>query len=102
LNDIVARIKTRPDFVDDKKKESLLNFVRDVNNAESTDPNIQLLSSIIERGLREHRTPPKAYLDTFISELEKNDVAHYLPKIEFFINALDTEHFEALSKINGE
>lgn len=100
LNEFVVRAKIHSD-VGDNKREQLVEFINKLNDIENTQPQYQLLSSIIDRKLRLYKKP-STYLQTLVKELEENHVDEALPKIEFIVSALDTENSEALLKIKGD
>lgn len=102
LNDFIVQFKSRPQHIDKLKKDELVSFFSKINNAETLEPQFQLLTSIIERELREKGKPSIAYFNNIISEVEKDESDKFIPKLEFIVDVLDSEHFEALAKIKGE
>lgn len=101
LNEFIVRARIHVD-INEHKKDQLIEFLTDINDIENTQPQIQLLSSIIERELRNTHKKPDAFFKALVKELESNQVESALPKIEFIVGALDVENTEALSKIKGE
>lgn len=102
LNDFIVQLKSHPNSIDQIKKNELVSFFSKIKNTETLEPQFQLLTSIIERELREKGKPPITFISNIIKEVEKNDAENFLPKLEFIVDVLDSEHFEALAKIKGE
>lgn len=86
----------------DVKKDQVIDFLTKVNDETSIDPQIQLLSSIIDRELRWNQDRINTFLNGLIVEIREDNFANSIPKIEFLVGALDNENSEALSKIKGE
>jgi hypothetical protein len=101
LVDFIVKAKHHPDNLD-AKKEQMVEFLVKIKDEASIDPQIQLLSSIIDRGLRSSNDRISPFLEALIPQIQSNDLEHSLPKIEFLVEALDNENSEALAKITGE
>lgn len=101
LNDFIVKAKIHLQF-NEQKKEQIIDFITKIGDVNTTQPQYQLLSSIIERELRLHKSEPEAFFARLKNELEQNNVKSVLPKIEFIVAALDTENSEALAKIKGD
>jgi hypothetical protein len=101
LNDFIVKAKIYPEITA-AKKEQLIEFLTklaDVNNAE---PQFQMLSSIIERELRNSNKRPDVFLNSLIQEVQSENTEVVIPKIELISEALDIENSEVLAKIIGE
>ena len=101
LNDFIVRAKVNQD-IGDSKKDQLIEFITKINDVNNFQPQFQLLSSIIERELRNANNRPDVYLNTLVDEIRNSNMDNVLPKVEFLVEALDTENSEALLKIKGE
>ncbi|SFH36970.1 hypothetical protein [Pedobacter insulae] len=101
LSEFIVRVKINSE-VSEQKKEQLIDLLKKINDIENTQPQIQLLSSIIERELRHDQKKLSVYIKSLITELEENKVNAALPKIEFIAEILDGENSEALSKMKGD
>lgn len=103
LNDFIVRAKVN-DQMNETKKEKIVEFINKIVDANTLQPQFQLLSSIIEREFRARNTNPAAYLNKLKQELEQKEVdtATVIPKIQFIVKILDSENSEALAKIKGE
>ncbi|PWS26174.1 hypothetical protein DHW03_15375 [Pedobacter yonginense] len=101
LNDFIVRAKIHSEISESKKKE-LIEFLTKINDTENAQPQFQLLSSIIERELRNSHKRPVLYLNSLMEEIRDGALESVVPKIEFIVEALDTENSEALSKIKGD
>ena len=62
LNDFVVKTKSHQDIIDVNKGGEIISFFSKINDEETVDPQIQLLSSIIERELRVLKKPPSMFL----------------------------------------
>ena len=101
LNDFIVKAHSHPDNIE-VKKDQVIDFLTKVNDENSIDPQIQLLSSIIDRELRCNHDQISPFLNGLIVQIQQNDFGNCIPKIEFLIEALDYENSEALAKIKGE
>lgn len=105
LNSFVIEAKIHPQKIDFKKRKGVIDLFSKINDYDNIEPQIQLLSAIIEKDLWQKK---KQVLGTFISEilmeLDNNPVPSekIIDKLEVIINALDIEHTGALAKIKGE
>lgn len=100
LNDVLVKAKINQGIADGKK-DQLIEFVTKVSDTENTEPQFQLLASIIERELRSESKKPDTFFNSLLQEIQDNDFEAFLPKISFMADALDTENSVALAKIKG-
>lgn len=102
LNDFV--VKTNVDEeINEGRKEQLVEFFSKLLDQTNAQPQFQLLSSIIERSLRNsQQEQAQVFLNSLINEIKSDDTKSVLPKIEFIIEVLDGENSNALSKIKGD
>jgi uncharacterized membrane-anchored protein YjiN (DUF445 family) len=102
LNDFV--VKTNVDEeINEGRKEQLVEFFSKLLDQTNAQPQFQLLSSIIERSLRNsQQEQAQVFLNSLINEIKSDDTKSVLPKIEFIIEVLDEENSNALSKIKGD
>jgi len=103
LNDFIVRAKVNVQM-NEPKKEPILEFINKVVDADTLQPQFQLLSSIIEREFRIRNTNPDVYLNRLKQELEQKEtnMESVIPKIQFIVKILDNENSDALAKIKGE
>jgi hypothetical protein len=102
LNDFVVKTKVHEE-INPGRKEQLIDFFSKILDHNNVQPQFQLLSSIIERVLRNtNNGEPGLFLNTLIDEIRNDNTQAILPKIEFVIEVLDSENSNALSKIKGE
>jgi hypothetical protein len=101
LNDFIVKVKLHPNIIEEKK-EQLIAFISKLNDTKNIEPQFQLLSSIIERELRNNNDRPNVFMNSLITAIQGNDVKNSLSKIEFIVGVLDNENSEALAKIKGE
>ena len=101
LNEFIVKTKVNPE-INETKKEQLLDFIIKINDVNNFDPQYQLLSSIIERELRQERLNPNVFFTNLLNEIRNEDLEAALPKIILIAEALDSENSEALLKIKGK
>ena len=101
LNDFLAKAKVHSGNLN-TKKDQLVDFLAKLYDVNSIDPQMQLLSSIIERELRPLQERLIPYFERLIAEVQADELDKSIPKIEFLVEALDAENSEALAKIKGE
>ncbi len=101
LNDFLTKSRTPQHNASLSLKNDVINFFNKIQDEEILEPQFQLLTSIVERELREQKQSPAIFFLELLHNLEDNDIDQSLPKIEMVIEALDREHFDALSKIKG-
>jgi hypothetical protein len=105
LNRFIIDAKIHPQKLDKQKRKGVVDFFLKINDADNIEPQIQLLSTIIEKDLWQKK---KQGMGTFISEilfeLDENVIPteQMIDKLEIIVNALDIEHTGALAKIKGE
>jgi hypothetical protein len=100
LNDFLVKAKINNEITD-VKKEQLIDFFSKVSDINNTQPQFQLLSSILERELRNDNKRPDTFFPLLIQEIQDNNIQSILPKISFIAEALDAESSLALAKIKG-
>lgn len=101
LTDFIVRAKTN-DEASTLKTDQLVEFITKVNDKENAQPQFQLLSSIIDRELRNRHSKRDVFFSSLLEEIQSNDVENMLSKIKFIVEALATENSDALSKLRGE
>jgi hypothetical protein len=101
LNTFVAKSKIHQSESENPGIKDVITFFTKLQTEDIIDPQIQLLSSIVEGELRQHKQIPQTFFSDLLHNLADNNFKDSLPKIELVIGALDNEHFEALSKIKG-
>ncbi|AEI52167.1 hypothetical protein [Runella slithyformis] len=104
INDLIVEIKTTPNTIDQKKKEELIAFFSKVIDDDTMDPQIQLMTIIIEREF--WKKGKLANMTVFIRSLinglnEKNVTIETAQKLETIVEAFDTEHTVAFDRIKG-
>ncbi len=101
LNDFIVKAKINPDITE-ADKEKLIEFLSKLNDIDNTDPQFQILSSIIERELRNLNKKPHVFFNNLIAEVKNENTENLIPEIELITEALDVENSEVLAKIIGE
>jgi malate synthase len=101
LNDFIVKAKVNPE-INDLKKEQLLSFFSKIADADNAQPQIQLVSSILERELRNDDLSADEFYVTVIQDINNNNIQSLIPKVERVADALDIENEAALAKINGD
>jgi hypothetical protein len=101
LTDFIVKAKVNHE-ISDAKKDQLIEFISKIIDGENTQPQFQLLSSIIDRELRNQHSKREVFFSGLLQEIKNSNVDEVLPKIEFIVEALDSENSDALSKIKGE
>ena len=71
INDFIVTAKVTPDKIDDKKRRDIIELFKQINDGANKDPQIQLLSIIIQRELRNQAKKSKAFFKEIIEDLEK-------------------------------
>ena len=99
MNDILVKAKINQ-IITDGRKDQLLEFVSRVSDTNNTQPQFQLLASIIERELRAENKKPDIFYNSLLQEIQQNNVDAILPKVSLIAEALEVENSDALSKIN--
>ena len=99
LNDILVKAKISQ-TITDGRKDQLMDFVSQVSNIDNTQPQFQLLASIIERELRSENKQPDQFYTSLLQEIQQNSIEAILPKVSLIAEALEVENSDALSKIN--
>mgnify|MGYP003417052946 FL=1 len=101
LNDFIVKAKIHPEITD-ARQEQLIDFVSKLTDVNNAEPQFQMLSSIIERELRNFNKKPDVFLNTLIQDIKNKDTETVIPKIELITEALDVENSEVLAKIIGD
>lgn len=101
LNDFIVKAKIHTEITE-AKKDQLLEFLSKLTDVNNTEPQFQMLSSIIERELRNSQKKPDIFLNNLIQEIKGENIEAVIPKIETITEALDVENSEVLAKIIGE
>lgn len=102
LNDFIVQAKLHQE-VPEPKRDQVIAFITQINDSENIQPQVQLLSNIIEREIRHTQPMPlNQFYVTLIDEISNNHIEQALPGLELIVEALDEENSEALSKIMGE
>jgi hypothetical protein len=101
LNDFVVKTKVDEE-INAGRKEQLIDFFSKLLDQNNVQPQFQLLSSIIERELRNNNSQPQGFFNSLIDEIKNGNTQAVLPKIELVIEALDSENSDALAKIKGQ
>lgn len=101
LNDFIVKAKINSDITE-TNKEQLIKFLSKLSDTNNAEPQFQMLSSIVERELRNVKTKPDVFFKNLIAEVENEDTDIIIPKIEMITEALDVENSEVLAKIIGE
>lgn len=99
MNDILVKAKVSH-TITDGRKDQLVEFVSRVSDINNTQPQFQLLASIIERELRAENKKPDVFFAALLQELQQNNIDAILPKVSIIVDALEVENTDALSKIN--
>jgi hypothetical protein len=101
LNDFIVKAKIHPEITE-ARQEQLIDFVSKLTDVNNAEPQFQMLSSIIERELRNFNKRPDVFLNTLIQDIKNKDTETVIPKIELITEALDVENSEVLAKIIGD
>jgi hypothetical protein len=101
LNDFIVKAKINP-VINELKREQLLDFFSKIADTNNMQPQIQLLSSILERELRHVNFTADTFYTTVIQDIHDNNIEDLIPKVELVAGALDVENGAALAKINGD
>lgn len=101
LNDFIVKAKIHPEITD-ARQEQLIDFVSKLTDVNNTEPQFQMLSSIIERELRNFNKRPDVFFSTLIEDIKNKNTETVIPKIELITEALDVENSEVLAKIIGD
>jgi hypothetical protein len=102
INDFIVAAKVSPNKIDDKKRKDIIELFSNLNDSANKDPQIQLLSIIIQRDLRRHSKASKSFIKKIIDDLEKMPSKESIEKLEYIASTLDVENSGAFSKIKGE
>ena len=101
LNDFIVKAKIHPEITE-ARQEQLIDFLSKLTDVNNAEPQFQLLSSIIERELRNSNKRPDIFFTTLIGDIQSKNTETVVPKIELITEALDVENSEVLAKIIGD
>ncbi|MDN3657850.1 hypothetical protein QWZ08_19515 [Ferruginibacter paludis] len=101
LNDFIVKAKINPEITE-ARQEQLIEFLSKLTDVNNTEPQFQMLSSIIERELRNSHKRPEIFFTSLIEDIQNKDTETVIPKIELITEALDVENSEILAKIIGD
>lgn len=102
LNDFIINLENYPDVERKNKLDEVKNFIEKLSDANSTDPQIQILSVIIEKELRKNKLKPNKFYKAIIDNIKSKSFHTIIDKLDYVITTLDNEHFKALAKIKEE
>lgn len=98
INDYLVAIKENSEFEQKKLKEIEDLFVK-LKDDENIDPQIQLLSIVIEQELRKNNLPSSNFFNTILKALREKINSVLLKELRHVVVALDSEYSRSLSKI---
>lgn len=101
LNDFIVKAKISPEITD-VRQEQLIDFLSKLTDVNNAEPQFQMLSSIIERELRNSQKRPDIFFTSLIEDIQNKNTETVIPKIEIIAEALDVENSEVLAKIIGD
>lgn len=102
INDFIVTAKVTPDKIDERKRKEIIELFKQISDGTNQDPQIQLLSIIIQRELRSQSKKSKAFLKEIIEDLQKEPSIKSIENLESIADALDVENSGAFAKIKGE
>lgn len=102
INDFIVTAKVTPDKIDERKRKDIIELFKQINDGTNQDPQIQLLSIIIQRELRSQSKKSKVFFKEIIEDLEKEPSKKSIENLESIADALDVENSGAFAKIKGE
>ncbi len=102
INEFIVSAKVHPNDIDEVQRKDLIDLFSKINDSNNSDPQIQLLSVIIERDLRKRKKPHKLFWKGVLEGLNNSPSIESIEKLEYIVNALDFENSGALAKIKGE
>lgn len=101
LNDFSVVIKEDPEKMEEENYEQVKNLFLTLESNESINPEIQLLSIIIEQELRKDQLSPTKFFKAITKDLQSRTFEKVISNLERVIKALDSEFSFVLSKMNG-
>ena len=102
INEFIVSVKVHPNDINEEQRKDLIDLFSKMNDSNNSDPQIQLLSVIIERDLRNRKKQHKVFWKGVFEGLNNNPSSDSIEKLEYIVNALDFENSGALAKIKGE
>ena len=102
INEFIVSAKVHPNDINEEQRQDLIDLFSKMNDSNNSDPQIQLLSVIIERDLRNRKKQHKVFWKGVFEGLNNNPSTDSIEKLEYIVNALDFENSGALAKIKGE
>ena len=102
INEFIVSAKVHPNDINEEQRQDLIDLFSKMNDSNNSDPQIQLLSVIIERDLRNRKKQHKVFWKGVFEGLNNNPSSDSIEKLEYIVNALDFENSGALAKIKGE
>lgn len=102
INEFIVSVKVHPNDINEEQRKDLIDLFSKMNDSNNSDPQIQLLSVIIERDLRNRKKQHKVFWKGVFEGLNNNPSTDSIEKLEYIVNALDFENSGALAKIKGE
>ena len=102
INEFIVSAKVHPNDINEEQRQDLIDLFSKMNDSNNSDPQIQLLSVIIERDLRNRKKQQKVFWNGVFEGLNNNPSTDSIEKLEYIVNALDFENSGALAKIKGE
>lgn len=98
INDYLVSIKENSIFEPQKLKEIEDLFTK-LKDEESIDPQIQLLSIVIEKELRKNNLTSTNFFNTLLNALKDKVASVLVRDLRYVVIALDNEYSRSLSKI---
>lgn len=98
INDYLVSIKENSAFEPQKLKEIEDLFTK-LKDEDSIDPQIQLLSIVIERELRKNNLTSGNFFNTILKAFKEQVTSVLLKELRYVVIALDAEYSRSLSKI---
>ena len=102
INDFIVTAKVTPDKIDENKRKDIIELFTKINDVNNRDPQIQLISIIIQRELRSQAKKSKFFFKEIIDDLENTLSKKSIDNLESIADALDVENSGAFAKIKGE
>lgn len=102
INDFIVTAKVTPDKIDEKKRKDIIELFTKINDVNNRDPQIQLISIIIQRELRSQAKKSKFFFKEIIDDLANTPSKKSIDNLESIADALDVENSGAFAKIKGE
>ena len=101
LIDFVAECKTRHEGIDEERRKALVALLSGLCDCENIDPDIQMVSVIVEYSLIKDRKKLLPFVQRLIHLLDTTPTNEAIVGLDRIIGALNFERSQALAKING-